>query len=59
MIAWITETFLPDRIYVPYTGYSLDVVHEVGDIVVPHTIMTYDPMLEKSEITEENRDTFM
>jgi hypothetical protein len=58
-IAWIVEAFLPDRLYVPHIGYALDVVHEVWDVIVPHTIMTYDPVLEKSEITEENRDTFM
>jgi hypothetical protein len=28
-IAWIVETFLPDRLYVPHVGYALDVVHEV------------------------------
>jgi hypothetical protein len=58
-LSWISETFLPDRLYIVHTGYALDVVHEVGDIIVPHTIMTYDSALEKNDITEKNRDAFI
>lgn len=57
-MTWIAETFLPDRVYLPYFGYSVDVMHEIGDVIVPNVFLTYDPIIEKALITRENRDTF-
>jgi hypothetical protein len=59
MTQWIADTFLPDRLYLPYTGYSVDVVHEIGDIIIPHTYLSYDATLEKTDLTQDNRDSFM
>lgn len=55
--ATLAETFLPDRLYLPYAGESLDVVHEIGDVIAPNVFLSYDSAIERSEITEENHDT--
>lgn len=57
-MTWIAEAFLPDRVYLPYFGYSVDVIHEIGDVIVPNAFLSYDPSIEKILITKENRDTF-
>lgn len=56
-MTWIAESFLPDRVYLPYFGYSVDVVHEIGDVIVPNVFLSYDKSLDEEEITKENRDT--
>lgn len=56
---WITSSYIPDRIYLPYFGTSIDVVHEVGDIIVPNVFFTYNPKIESIEISEENRDSLI
>lgn len=56
---WITSSYIPDRIYLPYFGTSIDVMHEVGDIIVPNVFFSYNPRIESIEISEENRDSLM
>lgn len=56
-MTWIAESFLPDRVYLPYFGYSVDVMHEIGDVIVPNVFLSYDASLKDREITKENRDT--
>lgn len=56
-MTWIAESFLPDRVYLPYFGYSVDVMHEIGDVIVPNVFLSYDALLKDREITKENRDT--
>lgn len=57
-MTWIAESFFPDRVYLPYFGYSIDVMHEIGDVIVPNVFLSYDLSLKDSDITKENRDTF-
>ena len=54
----IAETFLPERLYLPFATESIDVVHEIGDIIVPNVFIPYDQHLEETMITRDNRDTF-
>lgn len=56
-MTWIAESFLPDRVYLPYFGYSVDVMHEIGDVIVPNVFLSYSESLKDREITKENRDT--
>lgn len=56
---WITSSYIPDRIYLPYFGASIDVVHEVGDIIVPNVFFSYNPKIESTDISEENRDSLI
>jgi hypothetical protein len=58
-VSWMRDTFLPDRLYLTYSGYSVDVVHEIGDVIVPNVFTSHNKDIEKVEITEENRDSFM
>lgn len=52
------ENYAPDFIYLPYFGNSIDVVHEIGDVILPNTFLTYDSRIAESEIDENNRDDF-
>lgn len=58
-IAWIASEFLPDRLYLPFSSYAIDMVHEVGDVVVPNVFFSYDPTLKSADLDEENRDAFI
>ena len=55
----IASTFFPDRLYFPFFGYSIDMMHEIGDVVVPNVFLSYEKSLDKTEITKENRDTLI
>lgn len=59
IVEWIAATYLPERAYFPYFGYSIDMVHEIGDVIVPNVFLPYEDSLEKREITKENRDTLL
>jgi hypothetical protein len=59
MITWIASEFLPERIYFLYLGYSVDMIHEIGDVVVPNVFLEYQEKLEEVEIGKENRDNFI
>ena len=56
MIEWIDSSYLPDRLYFPLFGYSIDMMHEVGDVIVPNVFLPYDASLSKKEITKDHRD---
>lgn len=58
-IVQIGEHYTPDRLYIPYFANSIDTIHEVGDILVPNVFFTYDPVIERTEVTEENHDRLM
>ncbi len=47
------------RVFLAETGRSIDTVHETGDIVLPNVFLTYNPLIEMSEINESNRDALM
>jgi hypothetical protein len=59
MVTWIASEFLPERLYFPYLGYSVDLIHEVGDVIVPNVFLEYQKKLEEVEIGKENRDSFV
>ncbi|GAB0174639.1 MAG: hypothetical protein HHAS10_05180 [Candidatus Altimarinota bacterium] len=59
IITWIASEFLPERLYFPYFGYSVDMIHEVGDIIVPNVFLGYSKALEKADVHKENRDSFI
>lgn len=58
-VSWIASEFLPDRLYLPFTSYAIDMVHEIGDVIVPNVFFSYDPRLKSAELDEQNRDTFI
>jgi hypothetical protein len=55
----ILEYFAPDRLYIPILGRAVDVVHEIGDVILPNVFLTYNPLVGQAEIDEENRDSFL
>jgi hypothetical protein len=59
VVLWIASTFLPDRIYFPYFGYSIDMMHEVGDVIVPNVFLPYEKSLAEIQITKDNRDALI
>ena len=59
IVEWMAATYLPERAYFPYFGYSIDMVHEIGDVIVPNVFLPYDTSLSHAEITKENRDTLV
>ena len=59
MVTWIASEYLPERLYFFYLGYSIDMIHEVWDVIVANVFLKYSPNLENVEITKENRDSFI
>ncbi len=58
-VSWIASEFLPDRLYLPFVSYAIDMVHEVGDVVVPNVFFSYDSRLKSAQLDENNRDSFI
>lgn len=58
-LEWIVSSYIPDRLYIPYFGTSIDLVHETWDVVVPNVFFSYDLALDTLEVTGANRDTLI
>lgn len=41
----ILENWDPDRVYLPYIGRSVDMMHEIGDVIMPNVFMSYNPQV--------------
>jgi hypothetical protein len=37
----ILDLWDPDRIYLPYLGRSIDMMHEIGDVILPNVFIPY------------------
>lgn len=59
VVTWIASEFLPERLYFPYLGYSVDMIHEIGDVILPNVFFWYSSLLEKNDINKENRENFI
>lgn len=53
------EIFAPDLLILPFFGFSVSSQHEVGDIVVPHTFLHYNPLIQKKSFTSEEHNTLL
>ncbi|MBC7503749.1 hypothetical protein H7169_02160 [Candidatus Gracilibacteria bacterium] len=51
----ILDNWDPDRIYLPYLGRSVDMMHEIGDVILPNVFIPYAP--QKETDTTENEIT--
>lgn len=40
ILSTILENWYPDRIYLPYLGRSVDMMHEIGDIILPNVFIS-------------------
>lgn len=56
---WTLENYMPERLYFPIFGKVVDVVREIGDVVLPNVLLSYNPAIETAELDEENRDKFL
>lgn len=56
---WTLENYMPERLYFPIFGKVVDVVREIGDVVLPNVLLSYNPKIETAELDEENRDSFL
>lgn len=46
----ILDNWDPDRIYLPYLGRSVDMMHEIGDVILPNVFIPYaEPVETDSE----------
>lgn len=41
----LLENWNPDIIYSPYLWRSIDMIHEIGDIILPNVFLSYDPKI--------------
>lgn len=57
--ASLLEDYNPDALYLPTFGQSIDMVHEEGDIILPNVFLSYNPLIEITNVDESNRDTFL
>lgn len=51
--------YQPEKIFFVECGHSIDMDHEIGDIVLPNIFFTYNKNIENLEITAENRDSLI
>ena len=51
----ILDNWDPDRIYLPYLGRSVDMMHEIGDVILPNVFIPYAQQIETD--TEEDEIT--
>lgn len=58
-VEWWVENFNPEHLYLPFFGRVVDIVREVGDVVLPNVIITYNPKIAITEIDGENKDSFL
>jgi hypothetical protein len=58
-VDWTIENYLPERLYFPVFGKVVDIVREIGDVVLPNVLIAYNPKIETEELGEENRDSFL
>ena len=47
----ILDNWDPDRIYLPYLGRSVDMMHEIGDVILPNVFIPYVSQNETNEET--------
>ena len=45
----ILDNWDPDRIYLPYLGRSVDMMHEIGDIILPNVFIPYVAKMENQD----------
>ncbi len=58
-ISYAVENYLPEHIFLPVFGKSLSPEHRIGDVVVPNVFFSYNPAIETTLITRENRDALV
>lgn len=56
---WTIEQYNPEKIYLPFFGRSIDVTHEIGDVILPNIFFHYDDRLSSLVLDEENRDQYI
>ena len=49
----ILDNWDPDRIYLPYLGRSVDMMHEIGDVILPNVFIPYAPQKETDTDEDE------
>lgn len=59
MLPRLLELYDPDRLFLPYFGRSVDMMHEIGDIILPNVFLTFDPKVIEVDFDEKNRDAFL
>jgi hypothetical protein len=52
----ILDNWDPDRIYLPYLGRSVDMMHEIGDVILPNVFIPYVAKLEQEDTNEDTED---
>ena len=48
--ASLLEDYNPDALYLPTFGQSIDMVHEEGDIILPNVFLSYNPLIEITNV---------
>ncbi len=49
----ILDNWDPDRIYLPYLGRSVDMMHEIGDVILPNVFIPYAKSADTSTDEDE------
>lgn len=58
-IQTLFEEYGTFRIFIAETGRSIDVIREIGDVILPNVFLSYNPLIAMSTIDEKNRDALM
>lgn len=53
------EEYQPEKIFIAETGRSIDVDHEIGDIILPNVFLHFNKKILETELNNENRDSLM
>ena len=55
----VCTLFAPELLILPFFGFSVSSQHHVGDIIVPHTLLTYNPLIQEKDFTREHHNTLL
>ncbi len=55
----LEEEYQMQDFFVADLGWTIDMDHELGDIILPNVFLSYNPLIAMSEITAENRDQLL
>lgn len=59
VLASVVEEFIPDTVFFLSESYPVSDEKKTGDIILPNVFFAYNPAIKDTEITADNRDTFL
>lgn len=59
MFDHMLREYQPEKIFLVDVARSVDMTHEIGDIILPNVFFHYNPQIAEVELSRDNRDSLM